>query len=208
MSELYPASLALNVVCYIIRSSVSIWKLHYFANWKEIHGLKTSDAKQAKLTFFDRKLCVLTYFCPEGYAKFPMQVGGRQLCFRKKKKTKTDSSVCNEANCHRGQVIESSQSKMLETHTHTHTHTHPTSLKSIHILKCSKILGQYLQSHKFIVMMHQTLCLQIKLICTALYIMHLLYEVSVILISKLYLRNVQNLKLQSKPIVKNRQFLI
>jgi len=56
--------------------------------------------------------------------------------------------------------------------------------------------------------MHQTLCLQIKLICTALYIIHLLYEVSVILISKLYLGNVQNLKLQRKPIVKNRQFLI
>ena len=57
-------------------------------------------------------------------------------------------------------------------------------------------------------MMHQTLCLQIKLICTALYIIHLHYEVSVILISKLYLGNVQNLKLQSKPIVKNWQFLI
>ena len=124
----------------------------------------------------------------------------------RKKKPKTDISVYNEANCHRGQAIESSQSKMLESH--THTHTPPTSLKSIHILKCSKILGQYLQSHKFIVMMHQTLCLQIKLICTALYIIHLLYEVSVILISKLYLGNVQNLKLQSKPIVKNWQFLI
>ena len=160
MSELHSASLALNVVCYIIRSSVSSGSYIIFANWKEIHGLKTSDAKQAKLTFFDRKLCLLTYFCPEGYAKFPMQVGGLQLCFRKEtKQNKTDISLYNEANCHRGQAMESSHSKLRclsHTHTHTHTHTHPTSLKSIHIPKCSKILGQYLQSHKFIVMMHQT----------------------------------------------------